>query len=492
MRRFLPSPGTRLRLRLATLYRVVLPGVLEGLAARMRREGRLPPSLLARALARRLFPGLMRCKGEAAPQRPSAEVIAAARTAIARFVPTEPDLARLRDLDLNGLLVVPGPITARGLAWRRAQPLLEAPVRRMILVPWLGHGGAERVALNAFRAAEAQDGPGRTLLVVTDSRRVEAPGWLPEGARLLVLEGGEGLLLMEDRVALVAALVQRLRPAAVLNVNSRAGWEALLRHGRPLSALTRLSAYVFCEDHDALGRRVDYAYLHLRAVLPHLAAVYSDHAAFLDAFAAAHALPPDERAKLRPVPQPAPAPTPPLAPPDKPFRVLWAGRITAQKGPDLLPAIARALPGMRFEVHGAGARDEVRAALRGAPPNLTLHGSFGDFAALGAGRHHAFLYTARWDGLPNVLLEAGAAGLPIVTSLAGGIGELVSDATGWPVATGEDPAAYVAALRALRADPAAATARAARLSALIAERHSVAAHAAALRAGSGFLWDGAS
>lgn len=484
-----PGRWARLRRRLTTLYRVVLPGVLEALAARMRSNARLPPGLLLRALLRRLAPGLAPARGEAAPLRPSPAVLAAAREAIAAFAPTEPDLARLREVELERLLAVPGPVTPRARAWRHLQPAVEAPVRRMILVPWLGHGGAERVALNAFRAAEAQDGAGSTLLVITDTARLEAATWLPEGARVAVLGGPEAALLAEDRVALLAALVQRLRPVAVLNVNSRAGWEMVLRHGRPLSALTRLSAYVFCEDHDAQGRRVDYAYLHLRTALPHLAAVHCDHAGFLEDFAALHALPPLEAAKLRPVPQPAP----PLAAMPRAGGgkgVLWAGRITPQKAPDLLPAIAAAAPGIRFAVHGAGTRAEVKAALRGAPANLTQHGPFSDFAALRPGSYDALLYTARWDGLPNVLLEAGAAGLPIVAARVGGIGELVTAGTGWPVADPENPAAYAAALRALLADPAEAAARAARLCAHIAAHHTEAAHAAALRAAPGFLWDG--
>jgi len=484
-----PGRKARLRRKLATLYRVVLPGVLEALAARMRSNARLPPGLLLRALLRRLAPGLAPARGEAAPMRPSPAVLAAAREALAAYAPTEPDLARLREMELERLLAVPGPVTPRALAWRRLQPALEAPVRRMILMPWLGHGGAERVALNAFRAAEAQDGPGSTLVVVTDTARLEAAGWLPQGARVAVLEGPEGALLAEDRVALLAALVQRLRPLAVLNVNSRAGWELVLRHGRPLSALTRLSAYVFCEDHDAQGRRVDYAYLHLRTALPHLAAVHCDHAGFLEGFAALHALPPQEVAKLRPVPQPAPS-LPPVPPAAGGKRVLWAGRITPQKAPDLLPAIAAAAPEMRFEMHGAGTGAEVKAALRGAPANLTHHGAYAEFVALRPEAHDALLYTARWDGLPNVLLEAGAAGLPIVAAQVGGIGELITTETGWPVTAPEDPAAYAAALRALLADPGEAAARAARLRAHIAAHHSEAAHAAALRAEPGFLWDG--
>ena len=37
------------------------------------------------------------------------------------------------------------------------------------------------------------------------------------------------------------------------------------------------------------------------------------------------------------------------------------------------------------------------------------------------------------DGIPNVIVEAFAAGLPVVASQAGSIPEILSDKTGWPV-----------------------------------------------------------
>jgi glycosyltransferase involved in cell wall biosynthesis len=382
-------------------------------------------------------------------------------------------------------------MTPRATVWRRLQPALAAPCRRIILVPWLRHGGAERVALSALRAAEAQDGPGSALLVVTDSKVLDTASWLPAQTRLMVLEGAEGFLSLEDRVALVTALIQSVRPVAVLNVNSRVGWEMLLRHGRPLAQLTRLSAYVFCEDHDLWGRRVDYAYLHLRAALPHLVAVHSDHIAFLEGFGNDHSLPAREAAKLRPVPQPAPLNQPsPIAPHGREFRVLWAARVTAQKAPELVPAIAAAAPELCFDAHGAGTSAEIRAAFRHAPANFSHHGAFRDFAALGAQRHQVFLHTARWEGLPNVLLEAGAAGLPIVAALVGGVGELITEETGWPVTDHQNPAAFATALRAVAADPEEAARRAARLRQILTQRHSEAAHSAALSAAPGFLWDG--
>jgi glycosyltransferase involved in cell wall biosynthesis len=74
--------------------------------------------------------------------------------------------------------------------------------------------------------------------------------------------------------------------------------------------------------------------------------------------------------------------------------------------------------------------------------------------------------------MPNVLLEAGAAGLPVVATLVGGVGELIDESTGWPVAHGAGAVAYRERIASLLADPAEAIARAERLSRRIAQRHS--------------------
>lgn len=491
-----PQGGlARLRRKFGGFYGIFLPGILETLARRMRSDKRMRAGSVLPALLRRLAPGLVpgRWKGGAqglTPLRPSSAALDAARNAMARFAPTEPDLARLEGPVLEALPASPGPASPRMLAWLRLQPALEAPVTRMILLPSLRHGETGRVALNAFRAAEAQGGAGSTLLVVTDAARLETAALLPEGGRVVTLADPEIDLLAEDRVVLLAALVQRLRPRSVLNVDSRAGWDMVLRHGRPLSALTRLCAHVLSEDYDAQGHRVDHAYLDLRNALPHLAAVHCDHAGLLADFAVLHGLPPQLVAKLRPVPQPAPAGRLRAQREGGSRRVLWAGSLAWQMAPDLLPAIAAGAPEISFEVYGAGTRAEVRAALRGAPPNLTRHGAFSEFAALPAEAYDALLYTARWDGLPRILLEAGAAGLPVVASQVGGIGSLLTVETGWPVAAVEDPAAYVAALRALLADPETTKARAACLHCRISAQHTVEAHAAALGVAPGFLWTG--
>lgn len=116
-------------------------------------------------------------------------------------------------------------------------------------------------------------------------------------------------------------------------------------------------------------------------------------------------------------------------------RLLWASRLDAQKRPDLLPKLAmrlaQVLPQVHVDVFGhrvLGTFDE--ASFHGLQ-NLTYRGGFSGFHTLPHGDYDALLYTTAFDGLPNIILEAMSAGLPVIAPDVGGIGEAVTDQTGF-------------------------------------------------------------
>ena len=99
-------------------------------------------------------------------------------------------------------------------------------------------------------------------------------------------------------------------------------------------------------------------------------------------------------------------------------------------------------PDCDFHVFGVGQLPNGRP-----PGNLHYHGPYERFDDIETEAFDAFLYASRWDGLPNVLLEAAAHHLPIIAQVTGGIGEIVSEATGWPVPVTSDADDFSAILR---------------------------------------------
>jgi glycosyltransferase involved in cell wall biosynthesis len=144
-------------------------------------------------------------------------------------------------------------------------------------------------------------------------------------------------------------------------------------------------------------------------------------------------------------------------------RIGWIGRLSAEKGPDVMvAALALLPPDVRLSVVGSGAERFALERLAGqlrVADRITWHGVVPDAASLVTAFDVVGL-TSRAEGTPIVLLEAMAVGTPVVAARVGGIPDMVSDAEALLVEP-DDPRALAAAVAATFADPAAAAARAA-------------------------------
>ncbi|MGY1691474.1 glycosyltransferase family 4 protein [Geodermatophilus sp. SYSU D01105] len=178
----------------------------------------------------------------------------------------------------------------------------------------------------------------------------------------------------------------------------------------------------------------------------------------------------------------APAPRPV---PDGPPVVLYASRLVAEKGVDvLLDAAARLPAGVRLRLLGSGRMErQVRARVdaEGLPVDvLGPQPPEGVRAHLAAST--AAVLPALWEeNCPMAVLEAAAHGVPVVASAIGGIPELVDDGrTGLLVPPG-DAGALAGALTRLVTHPAEAAAMGRAGWSRVRERHDPAAHVTALR-----------
>ncbi len=166
--------------------------------------------------------------------------------------------------------------------------------------------------------------------------------------------------------------------------------------------------------------------------------------------------------------------------------VLMAGRLDpAKRVDDALAAFAEASRGRRARLVVLG-DGPARGALEAMATSLGLHddvrwlGWRDDAASLMWGAD-VFLHASEREGLSNAILEAMAAGLPVVATRAGGTAEAVEDGvTGRLVACG-DRMALSAALAELMRDPALVRRLGAAGAARVRERFTVSAMARAIR-----------
>lgn len=137
---------------------------------------------------------------------------------------------------------------------------------------------------------------------------------------------------------------------------------------------------------------------------------------------------------------------------DGPWRVLFVGRLVEQKGVDILLEAARCLQKARhdfvMQIVGDG---PLRHALQERVESMALTDCvkfLGPKApeTVGDAFLHAdiFVLPSRYEGMPGVLLQALAYGVPVIATRVSGSEDVVSDDVGWLV-RGDDAAALTAA-----------------------------------------------
>ena len=154
--------------------------------------------------------------------------------------------------------------------------------------------------------------------------------------------------------------------------------------------------------------------------------------------------------------------------PARPVRLLGVARLVPKKGVDaLLAALARLPKNLAWTYHHVGGGpllDQLRseADRLGIAGRITWHGALAADRVLAAYRDADLFVLASTvatdgdrDGLPNVLLEAGAMGLASVASRIAAIPELIEDGLNGSLVPSGDAQALADALAALIADPAA-------------------------------------
>lgn len=357
------------------------------------------------------------------------------------------------------------------------------PASHWIALPFLSTGGAEQVALNLCRAVRHMRPQQSLVLIVTDRDLVSDRVPLPEGVLCVVL--GAHLPPASDLVArqrLLHDLLRAVRPETFHNINSEAAWQMILADGERLRRLTRLHASIFAFQFGPDGRKpVGFAAYFLERAMPVLTSLTADNQRFIEDAASRYGLDREARSRMHVLyqpcrlfpfdgPQTAPRLNPPAAAAHGRLQVLWAGRLDAEKRVDLFLDIVRASDFADFHVFGQVVLED--GARLPALANLHYSGPFSSpLEWIAERRFDAFLFTSRWEGLPNVLVEAGALEMAVIAPVVGGVGELITDATGYPL--GEQPAVddYISALDAIRSDGATAAKRAAALRRLIETRH---------------------
>lgn len=345
----------------------------------------------------------------------------------------------------------------------------------IIMMNSLVAGGAEKVAANFSNILSEFDEIKNIIIIVTGYGPRDAIKWF-KGSKHVFVDLSDEFSSMNDNSAalMIATFMQLINVRGLLVINSRQGWGLAERHGKVLSRQCSIIVACFCYDYDVYGRRAGYARTHLVHAISSVSHVITDNHAFRSAIIKDLKLDETDAAKVKVVYQPVGIANAPIKATRQQInrkRVLWAGRFSIQKRLDLAFEIAKLMPEIDF-VFAGGDLTDVGLPTSQIPLNCTIYGKYEDIDEVLLGEYDAFLYTAKWDGLPNILLEVAVNCVPIIAPNIGGISELVTDETGWIVEKPDEPQSYVQNLQNALNKTSQAAQKASATLELIKNRHS--------------------
>jgi len=339
------------------------------------------------------------------------------------------------------------PATAPGIVY--ADCLTDVDISRpylVFLVPWLIRGGADLGILHHVDAAIAA---GKNVLVIATLEGDSI--WkhrLPPEAQFLEFGKRSHKLSHEEKLAVLIRILLQSTARSIHIINSELGWQMLQSYGKALiDEQRKIYASVYCDDYDHNNVRWSYPSFFMVECYQYLSGIICDSAWYPKDLQRQFGVADDAMHTVY-FPTKVPKKATYRSSPSK--KVLWAGRLTKQKRPDLLIETAKILQNVSFKVYGYTSSEQEKNYIKELKklPNVELHGHYDSFESLIASNDISlFFYTSAWDGLPNVLLEAVAHGLPVVATAVCGVPEFIHEETGYPVFDISTPEAYATRIR---------------------------------------------
>jgi len=349
----------------------------------------------------------------------------------------------------------------------------------VLIAPWVARGGADLGILHHLEQLTALP-DARVLLITTENAPSPWIGRVGPSVSKLELGAIAGDLAFDDVVIVLTRLVLQLQPEVIHIINSRAAWEMVARHGLAVHQFSRIYASLYCDDRSPDGAVTGYARTYLRNCITHLDKIICDNSIMPLQWCRNFGI---AREKFSVVYFPAKLPeTPVFSPRPGVKRVLWAGRFATQKNPGLLASIAAQTPDVQYDVYGTDSSCGVKFS-----KNVTIKGFFEAFETLPHTEYGCYLNTSLWDGLPNVLLEATACGLPIVSTVVGGIPDFLNHENAFLIEDVADIEAACEQIRLAISDHALARQRWGNAHAVLSARHTSTSMFNALREVDGYL-----
>ncbi|MDN4478447.1 glycosyltransferase [Demequina sp. SYSU T00039] len=330
---------------------------------------------------------------------------------------------------------------------------------------WVRASGGDRMLLEHIHAVRRLRPDASIALITTEEELSEHLHLLPEG--VTVVELGRFRLWPEFLEQVLAMVCAQLRPETIHINNAERGFWMMERWGVQIARHSRVYAQTFVVDRFDDGSEWSFLYNRSRDYFDRFTGILTDSEAFVDHVVETQGIPRELFTVHTVVDTVALAPSAEAragmaAPAGRTLRLLWVGRFDLQKRLDRLADISEALAaeGADVEITIIGEplvgsdpdwQDHLDRALAGVAVRGEAYRD--GFPSAHPERYDALLMTSDYEGVPMVMLEAMASGLPVIAPLVGGVGEALDANTGLPVDPEEGIAGYLDRVHLLRDAP---------------------------------------
>lgn len=294
----------------------------------------------------------------------------------------------------------------------------------VVLLHQLRRGGAEKEAILHLKAYCELYPKNKVTLMITLPVEPDLEWQLPDSVQVIeyakILERSPD---PSESPYLLFRVLDFVKPEIVHTMCSAVGWNLFATYGQQLSLHSKLWVNLYCVDYRRDGFATSYAFTFLFSAAPFIDSLFLDNQLFLD-----------QLRRMVPIKNTCKIFYPVedqfiqwIEPSDQfPFRVLWCSRLSFQKDIGTLQLAAEFFPQIEFHIYGEISESEKDIEHLASLKNVRLWGAFDRFGDIDINQYHAFLYTSFWDGLPNILLEVGASGMPIISPRVCGIPEILN------------------------------------------------------------------
>lgn len=327
----------------------------------------------------------------------------------------------------------------------------------IFMVPWVVRGGADKVMLNMMKAIE-EIHPGSKFTVITTLPNKNV--WskmLPKNTDLIEFGKLADGLPPYEKDELLSRVITQLKCKRLHIINSEYAYDWAYKHQELIKNHYELTVSVFAScfiPESNFTCRFSFDDPFIFDVYKVVKKIFTDNQTFVEESVEKNAL---DKKMFKVQYQPIMDEVKKIhhAEANKKVRILWASRITREKMPDMIKLIANKLNPDEFQIDVFGAfSDDVNKDFFNGVPVIKYRGAFDGFSNIPTDDYDILLYTSVGDGVPNIILEATAAGLPILASNDGGVHEFIQDGkTGSLVKEIRDVDGYVKKLKDFRKNP---------------------------------------